>query len=195
MVSIKDVQQLREETQMPIMQCKKALEEAKGNKEKAKKILGQKGVLRAEKKQENSTKSGTIGFYIHSNKKIGSLVALRCETDSVAKNEDFVKLAHDIAMQVVATNPLYLSSTTIPQKDLEEKKAEYEESIKEEKKPPEIQEKIIEGKLAKWFQEVCLEDQPFIRDDSKTIKIILKEAIAKFGEKIEIERFTRLAIL
>lgn len=194
MINTIDIQKLREETQAPIMECKKALEEAEGDKEKAKRILKKKGELRAEKKQNSSTKSGRVESYIHSNGKVGALVELRCETDSVAKNKDFIHLAHDLAMQVAATNPLYLSPQVIPEKTLAEKRKEYTEDIKKSQKPPEIQEKIIQGKLKKLFEEICLEEQPFIKDDSKTIKEVIREAIAKFGEKIEISHFARFAI-
>lgn len=194
MISTNDIQKLREETQAPIMECKKALEEAKGDKEKAKNILKKKGELRAAKKQNNTTKSGRVESYIHSNGRVGALVELRCETDSVAKNKDFINLAHDIAMQVAATNPLYLSSQAIPEKDLADKRKEYAEDIKDSEKPPEIQEKIIQGRLQKLFKEICLEEQPFIKDDSKTVQEIIKEATAKFGEKIEISHFARFAI-
>jgi len=194
MITTDDIRKLREETQAPIMECKKALEEAEGDKEKAKRILKKKGELRAEKKQGDLTKSGRVEAYIHSNGKVGALVELRCETDDVAKNKDFIQLAHDLAMQVAATNPLYLSPQVIPKEALAEKRKEYAEDIKDMKKPPEIQEKIIEGKLKKLFGEICLEEQPFIKDDSKTIKEVVKEAIAKFGEKIEISHFARFAI-
>ncbi len=194
MINTKDIQKLREETQAPIMECKKALEETKGDKEKAKEILQKKGELRAGKKQDRLTQSGIIEPYIHANGKIGVLIELRCETDSVANNEDFHKLAHDVAMQVAATNPPYLSSQTIPSQDLEGQKKKYTEDIKDDKKPLEIKEKIIQGRLVKFFQENCLEEQMFIKDESKTIKDLINEATAKFGEKIEIGHFARFQI-
>jgi len=194
MINTNDIQKLREETQAPIMECKKALEESKGDKGKAKEILRKKGELRAGKKQDRVTQSGIIESYIHANGKLGVLIELRCETDSVANNGDFHQLAHGLAMQVAATNPLYLSSQTIDPQDLEEKKKKYAEDIEDDKKPPEIKEKIIQGRLAKFFQESCLEEQVFIKDESKTIKDLINEATAKFGEKIEIGHFVRFQI-
>ncbi len=194
MISIDDVQKLRKQTFAPVMECKKALEEAKGDISKASKILKKKGQLRAEKKQDNDTKSGIIEVYIHANNQLGALVELRCETSFVAKNPDFKKLAYDLAMHIAALNPQYVSSKEIPEKIMKEKKKEYMEESKKSNKPPEIIKKIVDGKLEKEFQEVCLNKQIFIKDETKNIDQLIQEAVAKFGENIEVGRFIRFKI-
>jgi len=194
MVNIDDVQKLRKQTFAPVMECKKALEEAKGDIVKANEILKKKGQLRAEKKQDNDTKSGIIEAYIHSNNQLGVLVELRCETSFVANNPDFKKLAYDLAMHIAALNPQYISSKEIPEEIIEEKRKEYSEEFKASKKPPEIIKKIIDGKFEKEFQEVCLNKQIFIKDETKNIEQLIQEAIAKFGENIEVGRFIRFKI-
>lgn len=194
MINITDVQKLREETQAPVMECKKALEEAEGDFEKAKLILKKKGELRAEKKQNNITKVGLIEAYVHNNQKVGVLLELRCETDSVANNADFKALAHDLAMHIAAMNPQYISKDSIPQEVIEQKIKEYEKEIPDNKKSAEIKDKIIQGKLAKDLEEICLLNQVFIKDETKTINDLLIEATAKFGEKIEVKQFCRFQI-
>lgn len=194
MVSVQDIQKLRAETQAPVMECKKALEEAQGDFEKAKIILKKKGELRAEKKQSAETKAGIIESYIHSNKRVGVLVELRSQTDFVSKTKEFLELAHNLAMHIAAMNPQYISIRDIPPEVLEAKKKEYLEEFKDSKKPPEILEKIIQGKINKELEEICLENQIFIKDETKTIKDILTQATAKFGEKIEVKRFARFEI-
>ena len=192
MISAKDVAKLREETQAPVMECKKALEEANGDFEKAKIILQKAGKARAEKKEKSETKTGIIEAYVHTNKKVGVLLELQCETDFVAQNKDFQQLAHDLAMHIAAMNPLYISFDKIPEEVIQEKKEEYKKELLN--KPPEIIEKIITGKLEKELEEICLEKQPFIKDETKKVGDLIKEAIAKFGEKIELKRFTRFSI-
>jgi len=194
MITIEDIQQLREETQAPIMECKKALEEAKGDFNKAKEILKKKGELKAIKKQTGETSAGIIDGYIHSNGQVAALVELRAETDFVSRNADFKQLAHDLAMHIAAMNRTYLSQENIPGQELEKKKEEYLKEFEKEKKPKEILEKIIQGKLTKDFEEMCLMNQTFIKDETKKISDLIKEATAKFGEKIEIKRFVRFAI-
>ena len=193
-ISIDDVQKLRKQTFAPVMECKKALEEAKGDFSKASDILKKKGELRAEKKQDNDTKCGIIETYIHSNNQLGSLVELRCETSFVANNPDFKKLAYNLAMHIAALNPEYVSSKKVPEELIEEKKKQYLEEFKKSNKPPEIVKKIVEGKLEKEFQETCLNKQAFIKDETKNIDQLIKEAVAKFGENIEIGRFIRFKI-
>lgn len=194
MVTIDDVQKLRKETFAPVMECKKALEEANGDISKASEILKKKGQLRAEKKQDNDTNAGIIEAYIHSNNQLGALVELRCETSFVANNPDFKKLAYDLAMHIAALNPQYISSKEIPEEMIEEKKKKYLKEFKESKKPPEIIKKIIDGKFEKEFQEVCLNKQVFIKDETKNIDQLIQEAIAKFGENIEVGHFIRFKI-
>jgi len=194
MVTINNVQKLRKQTFAPVMECKKALEEAEGDFSKAIEILKKKGELRAEKKQDNDTKSGIIEAYIHSNNQLGALIELRCETSFVANNPDFKKLAYDLAMHIAALNPQYISPKEIPEEIIKEKKKEYLEEFKKSNKPPEIIKKIIDGKFEKEFQEVCLNKQAFIKDETKNIDQLIQEAIAKFGENIEVGRFIRFKI-
>lgn len=194
MVSIDDVQKLRKQTFAPAIDCKKALEETKGDITKASEILRKKGQLRAEKKQDNNTKAGVIEAYIHANNQFGALVELRCETSFVANNPDFKKLAYNLAMHITALDPQYASSEEIPKEIIEEKKKEYIKEFKKSNKPPEIIKKIIDGKFEKEFQEVCLNKQIFIKDETKNIDQLIQEAVAKFGENIEVSRFIRFKI-
>jgi elongation factor Ts len=187
------IKKIRETTGAGVMDIKKALVEANNNEEKAIEILRKHGQkVAAKKSAERIAKEGIIEAYTHSNGKVASLVMLSCETDFVARNSEFKELAHDIAMQVAAMNPQYLSSDKIPSEILEKEKEIISESMKDEKKPEEIKEKIIEGKLQKFYNEICLLDQQFIKDDSKTIKNIIDEKIAKLGEKIEVKKIARL---
>ncbi len=194
MISANDVSKLREETQAPVMECKRALEEAEGDFEKAKLILKKKGEMRAEKKQGSNTPSGVIESYIHANNKVGALIELRCETDSVAHNPDFKILAHDLAMHIAAMNPQFISRECIDPETLSQKQQEYKKEFEASNKPQDIIDKIIQGKLDKEFQEICLLDQIFVKDETKKIVDLLKEATAKFGEKIEIGHFCRFQI-
>lgn len=194
MATIQEIQKLREETQAPIMECKKALEEAKGDFNKAKEILRKKGEARAIKKQEGETLSGIIESYVHSNNRVGVLVELRAQTDFVSRSAEFKQLAHDLAMHIAAMNPLYLSPDNIPQEEINKKKEEYLKEFENSNKPKEILDKIIQGKLEKDFEELCLMNQIFIKDETKKISDLIKEATAKFGEKIEVKRFVRFEI-
>ena len=194
MVNIEDIQKLREQTQAPVMECKKALEEANGNFAKANEILKKKGELRAEEKKSNDIKSGVVEAYIHSNHRLGALVELRCETDFVANNAEFRKLAYDLAMHIAALDPKDVSYEKVPKEIIEAKEKEYKEEFKDTDKSPEIIKKIVQGKLEKEFQEICLDKQIFIKDETKNIGQLIKEAIAKFGENIEITRFIRFQI-
>jgi elongation factor Ts len=196
MISAQDVYKLREETQAPVMECKKALEESQGDFEKAKLILKKKGEIRGAKKQASTEEiaNGIIDAYIHAGGQIGAMVELRCQTDFVAKNRSFQELAHDLAMHIAALNPLYLSRASIPSEEIERKKEAYLKELEGSNKPPEMLDKIIEGKLEKEIAEICLENQMFIKDDTRTIGDLIKEAAAKFGEKIEISKFVRFEI-
>jgi len=210
MISANDVSKLREETQAPVMECKRALEEAQGDFEKAKLILKKKGEMRAEKKQESNTSSGIIESYIHANNKVGVLIELRCETDSVAHNPDFKVLAHDLAMHIAAMNPQFISRDYIAPDIIHHKKEEHLKNYLKEKELEKInkssdetnqeeisQEEIdkeVQDRLEKELQEICLLEQAFIKDETKKIADLLKEATAKFGEKIEIGHFCRFQI-
>jgi elongation factor Ts len=188
------VKALREKTGAGMMDCKKALTACDGNEEKAIAWLREKGLAKAQKKAGRATSEGWIGSYIHSNGKIGVLVELKCETDFVARNEKFLALAKDLAMQIAATNPVCVRPEELPEDLIAREKEIYLNQAKEEGKPDHIAEKIVEGRLKKYYKEVCLLEQPFIKDDSKTIKDLINEAIAVLGENIQIGRFSRLAL-
>lgn len=186
---------LRNQTGAGMQDCKKALDEAGDNYEKAIDILRQKGELKAAKKiEERTAKDGLVYSYIHSNNKAGAMIALACETDFVARTEDFKNLAHEIALQVVAMMPDYLSPEEIPAEVLEREKNVYTEQLKDEGKPANIIEKIMTGKLDKFYSDVCLVKQPYIKDDSITIEGLINQYIAKTGEKIQVMRFVRFQI-
>ncbi|MCP2605187.1 translation elongation factor Ts [Candidatus Aminicenantes bacterium AH-873-B07] len=185
------VKELRQRTGIGIMECKKALEESKGNLEKAILILRKRGYNRAKKKMAKEASEGAIGSYIHLNGKIGVLVEVNCETDFVARNQEFQDLIKNIAMHIAATNPKYLSPENIPQKEIEEEKEIIRAQFKDSGKPPEIIERIVEGKLKKFYEEVCLLNQPYVKDPSMTINQLISYYINKFGENIKIKRFTR----
>lgn len=192
-IDAKDVMKLREITGVGMMDCKKALEEAKGDFEKAVEILRKKGAKAAEKRARREAKEGVIVSYVH-NGRVGVLLELNSETDFVAKNEDFKNLANELALQVVAMNPKYVSPEDIPAKELEDEKKIEAEKLKESGKPKEIIDKIVEGKLEKYFSLVCLLKQPYFKDEKKKVEDLIAEAIGKIGEKIEIGRFCRFEI-
>ncbi|MCP2520687.1 translation elongation factor Ts [Candidatus Aminicenantes bacterium AC-335-A11] len=188
------VKELRDRTGIGIMECKKALEESNGDLEKAILILRKRGYERAKKKLSRETSEGLIGSYIHSNGKIGVLVEVNCETDFVARNQEFQDLVKNIAMHIAATSPRYLSPEEIPQEELEQEKEIIREQFKDSGKPPQVIEKIVEGKLKKFYEEVCLLNQPYIKDPSMTINQLVSYYISKFKENIKIKRFTRYQI-
>lgn len=195
MIDAKLVAELRSKTGAGFMDCKRALESAGGDFENAMEELRKSGALKAAKKSaERDTAEGIIDSYIHSNGKIGALVELQCETDFVARNSDFQKLAHEIAMQVAATDPEYISTDQISADVLESKKQEFAADPSLAGKPADVQEKILDGKLAKWYEESVLMHQPWVKDDSKTIEALVNEAIATLGEKIVIGKFARLDV-
>lgn len=185
------IKELREKTGVSVMQCKKALEEAGGDLAKAEVILKKHSVASAEKKADRELKAGFVGSYVHDGG-IGAMVVLSCETDFVAKNPEFGTLARDIAMQVAATNPTYTVMLDIADDAKRAALAVFEKEV--EGKPKEMQEKILEGKLASHFRDHVLLEQPFIKDESKTVQGLLHEATQKFGERIEVSRFVRLSV-
>ena len=193
-MNAESLKQLREQTGVSIMLCKKALDEAKGDFKKALKILEIKSKAVSLKKSERETGSGAVDAYIHSNRKVGVLIELRTETDFVAKNELFQKLAHDLAMHIAASNPKFVKKELIPEEVRREAKKIYEEEITGLDKPKELKEKIIEGKLLSHFAEITLYEQPFVRDPDKKVGEVVEEAILKFGENIEVARFCRFEL-
>lgn len=188
------VKKLREETGVGILECRKAVTESNNNFEKAVEILRKRGFEKAKSKSSRATKQGVVGSYVHSNFKIGVLVEVACETDFVAKNTDFKEMVKNIAMQIAAMSPQYVSSEEIPEDILEKEKEIYREQMKNENKPDNIVEKIIQGKLKKFYSEVCLLNQKFFRDDSKSIEDLVTEHIHKIGENIIIKRFVRYQV-
>ena len=190
-ITTDDIKVLRDETGVSIMQCKKALEEAGGDFEKARIILRKLSSNAASKKADRELGAGIVATYLHGEGKIGTMVELLCETDFVAKNEDFKKIAHDIAMQVAATNPEFISSDQINEEAKVKAREIFMDEVKD--KPADIQEKIIEGKLASYFGEKTLLDQAFIKNGDITISKLIEEAIQKFGERVQIGRIVRFA--
>lgn len=188
-IDAKMVAQLREMTGAGIMDAKKALEEAGGNMDQAMENLRKSGVAKAAKKSERVTKEGRVYAYIHTNGKSGAMVEVLCETDFVARNEAFVELCKDLAMHVCASDPLYVRREQVPPEVVEKEKAIYKEELAVQGKPEAMMEKIVEGKLNKYFGEVCLMEQVFIKDDTKTVAELVNEKIAKIGENIQISRF------
>jgi len=193
-ITAEQVKELRERTGIGMMECKRALEESGGDLEKAIEILRKKGHARAKDKAERATCEGAIGAYIHSNAKIGVLVEVNCETDFVARNEEFLALVKNIAMHIAAANPIYIGPENIPVDVLDKEKDIIREQFKDSKKPAEIVEKIVQGKLSKFYEEVCLLEQPYIRDDKQKVKDLITAFIAKFKENTRVSRFTRYEI-
>lgn len=194
MKDIEKIKELREITGVSLSLCKKALEESNGDIEKAKEILRKWGEDLAEKKSSRKTSQGIIEAYIHSNKKIGVLVELRCETDFVARNQKFQELAHDLAMHIAAMKPKYIKEEDIPEEELQKEREIYREQFEKTGKPKEIIQKMIEGKLKKYKDEVVLLNQPFVKNPQKRIKDLIGEYIAALGENISVERFIRFEI-
>lgn len=187
------IKTLRDATGVSVMQCKKALEEAGGDMEKARVILAKLSATAASKKGDRTLGAGTVGIYLHSNGLVGAMVELDCETDFVSKNEGFVTLARDIAMHVSATNPQFRTMAEVPADQIETASAVFAKDT--EGKPEDIKAKILEGKLASYFAEKVLVEQAFIKNPDQTITDLLQEAIQKFGEKVEIVRFARFGVL
>jgi elongation factor Ts len=188
------VKKLREQTGVGILECKKAIVEAGNDFEKAAELLRKKGFEKARAKASRATNQGAVGSYIHSNHRIGVLLELGCETDFVAKNEEFLSLQKDICMQIAAMNAKYISVNDIPPAVIEKEKEIYREQLKESGKPDQVLEKIIEGKLKKYYTETCLIHQMFFKDDKKTIEDLIAEKIHKLGENITVKRFIRYQV-
>jgi elongation factor Ts len=188
------VKELRQRTGAGIMDCKRALEETGGNLEKAIDHLRKKGLAKAAKKSGRVTKEGLVGSYIHAGGKIGVLVELNCETDFVAKTDEFQGLLKDTAMQIAASNPLYLDRDRVPEEVLEKERQILRTQAIDSGKPEKVIDRIVEGRLEKFFSEVCLLDQPFIKDPDMTVQEVLNTVISKIGENIAIRRFARYQV-
>ena len=193
-VSASMVKDLREKTGAGMMDCKKALAESGGNFEKAVDYLRQKGLATAARRAGKVASEGQIGSYVHAGGKIGVMVEVNCETDFVAKTDDFQAFAKDVAMHIAASSPLYIQRENVPPEALEREREIYRAQAREAGKPEKIMEKIVEGKLEKYYSEVCLLEQPFIKDPDRTMQDLLNGLIGKLGEKVEIRRFIRFQV-
>lgn len=185
------IKQLREKTGAGMMDCKRALEESNGDFEKAIEYLRKKGAATAAKRADRETNQGVVEAYIHAGGRIGAMVELNCETDFVAKTPDFKSLAHDIAMQIAAMSPRYISREEVEKKVVDKELEIYKTQAQNEGKPASVADKVAQGRLEKFYQETCLLEQSFIKDSGKTIKDLIDEATAKVGEKVSIRRFMR----
>jgi elongation factor Ts len=188
------VKQLRDATGAGMMECKAALQEANGNIEEATLILRKRGLASAAKKSGRSTSEGLIGSYIHMGGKIGVLLELNCESDFVARTDDFQTLLRELSLQVAAANPQYVTREGVPAGIIEREKSVYRAQMENSGKPPQVIEKIVEGKLGSFYEQVCLVDQPSIRDPKQTVGALLQAAIAKLGENISVARFVRFKV-
>jgi elongation factor Ts len=188
------VKQLRDATGAGMMECKAALTEAKGNLDEATTILRKRGLAQATKKAGRSTNEGIIGHYIHMGGRIGVLVEVNCESDFVARNDDFLNLTREIAMHIAAANPLYVRREDVPADILERERSVYRGQMEGQNKPAAVLDKIVEGKLNSFYEQVCLMDQPSIRDPKMTIGQMVQAAIAKMGENIAVPRFVRFKV-
>jgi len=193
-ISAKDVSELRGLTGAGMMDCKKALQDTGGDVQKAVDLLRQKGMARAEKRADRSAKEGVIGSYMHFNGKVAVLVEVNCETDFVARTDDFQQLAKDLAIHIASAKPLAVTVEEMPADVVEREKAIYEAQVAESGKPEQVRAKIVEGKLRKFFEEQVLMEQKFVKDDSKSIADLVKEVSGKIGENIVVRRFARFEL-
>jgi elongation factor Ts len=193
-ITAEHVKALREKTGVGLMDCKEALKATEGNMDKAIDYLREKGLAKLAKRSSRAAMEGSVGSYIHTGGKIGSMVEVNCETDFVAKTDDFQAFVKDVVMQITAANPTYIAREDIPEDVREKEKEIYRNQAKESGKPEKILDKIAEGKLEKFYQEVCLLEQPFIKDPDVTIKKLLEGLVTKLGEKILIRRFARFQL-
>ena len=194
MINIEEIKQLRQETGVSIGECKKALEEANGNSDKAKEILRKRGVELAGKKVEREAKNGRIECYIHSTEKLGVILDIRCESDFVARSKEFKELAHSLALHIAGMNPSYVKSEDIPDELLEREKEIYKAQLVKTEKPENIVQGIIEGKLKKYKEGISLLTQPFVKNQSQTVQELVNEHIVKLGENIVVKKFVRYEI-
>jgi elongation factor Ts len=192
--SMEAVKKLRAMTGAGMMDVKNTLDETGGDLERAAQLLRERGIAKAAKKADREAREGFVGSYVHHNGKIATLVELNCETDFVARNEKFQELARNLAIHVAMANPLYKSRDDVPADAVEAERATLRNQAQEEGKPANVLDKIVEGRLGKFFQETTLLEQPYIKDDKKTVEELLKEAVATMGENIQVGSFARIAI-
>lgn len=190
-VTAQMVKELRERTGAPMLQCKKALQETEGSVDDAVELLRKKGIAAAEKKAGRVAAEGAVGSYIHAGGKIGVLVEVNCETDFVARTDDFQALVRDVAMHVAAANPRFVRREEVTQDVLDREREIYAEQMRAEGKPDKIIPKIVDGKIEKYYSEAVLLEQPFVKDPDKTVQEMITEKVAKIGENIQVRRFSR----
>ncbi len=193
-IDAKLVKELREKSGAPMGDCLKALQEAKGDMENAFVVLRKRGMASAAKKASRTTNEGAVGTYIHAGGKIGVLLELNCESDFVARTDDFQELLRDIAMHIAATDPRFVTRDEVPQSDLDREREVFLAQPAMKGKPAQVVEKILEGKMSKFYEETCLVDQPFIKEQSQTIAQIIASKVAKLGENISVRRFARFKV-
>src|SRR5487761_1169850 len=193
-ISAAMVKDLREKTGAPMMDCRAALVEARGNTEEAIVVLRKRGMASAQKKASRTASEGAVGTYIHAGGKIGVLIEINCESDFVARTEDFQELLKDIAMHIAATDPRYIRKEDVTAEDLEREKEIYRAQAAQTGKPAPVIEKIVEGKMSKFYEEVCLLEQPFIKEQSVTISQLIAQKVGKLGENIMVRRFARFKV-
>ncbi|HSR51080.1 MAG TPA: translation elongation factor Ts [Acidobacteriota bacterium] len=193
-ISAAQVKELRDQTGAGMMECKRALQEADGDLEKATKVLRERGLAAAEKKASRSTDEGIIGQYIHAGGKLGVLVEVNCETDFVARTDEFQELVKDIAMHVAASNPRVVRRDEVTEEDLEKEREIYRNQAAASGKPPEVVDKIVEGKMRKFYSEVCLYEQPFVKNPDQSVEDYIKSKIATIKENISVSRFARFKV-
>ena len=193
-ISASQVKELREKTGAPMMDCKQALTEAKGDLEQAVVLLRKRGVSVAAKKAARVTSEGSVASYVHAGGKIGVLVEVNCESDFVARTEDFKELVHDIAMHIAASDPKFIRKEDVTPEAYEREKDIYRSQATATGKPPQVVEKIVEGKMSKFYEEVCLYEQPFIKDQTISISQLIASTIGKLGENISVRRFARFKV-
>lgn len=188
------IQALRKATGAGMMDCKRALEEAAGDADKATEILRKKGIMRAARREDRETREGRVFSYIHMGGKIGVLVEINCETDFVARTEDFGNLCKDIAMHIAASSPDVVDRTVLSTEQLDKEREIYRAQARETGKPENVLDKIVEGRVEKYYQEVCLVDQPFVKNPEITVEELIKNSAAKFGEHVQVRRFARFEL-
>jgi len=193
-ISVEAVKKLRDETGAGVLDCRQTLEETGGDLDKAVDLLRKKGLAAAAKKTSREAKEGLIGHYIHAGAKLAALIEVNCETDFVARTTEFQELVHDLAMQVVAAGPIYLTPEDVPQDVLDHEREIYRAQMADSGKPEQVLDRIIEGKLNKFYEETCLMNQPFIKDGNVTVSDLVTQMIARLGENIVVRRFVRYAI-
>jgi len=193
-ITAAQVKELRDKTNAPMMDCKNALTEAKGDVEAAIVVLRKKGIATAAKKATRTTSEGSVASYIHAGGKIGVLVEVNCESDFVARTDDFKALVHDVAMHIAATDPRYIRKEDVTPEAFEKEKDIYRAQAAATGKPEQVVEKIVEGKMGKFYEEVCLYEQPFIKDQTITVSQLIASVIGKLGENISVKRFARFKV-